>query len=68
MLDAGIVDEDIDAAELFCGKSHHGFDFGGLAHIRGAISDADSRVAGELGPRLLDCLGIAETVEHDIRT
>ena len=34
VLDAGVVDEHVDAAELFFRKGHHGLDLGRLAHVR----------------------------------
>ena len=33
MLNACVVDQNINAAKFLLGKLHHGFNFGGLAHV-----------------------------------
>ena len=33
MLNASVVHQNIDAAKFLLGKLHHGFNFGGLAHV-----------------------------------
>jgi hypothetical protein len=61
---AGVVDQNIDAAELVGCKLHHGFDLGGLAHV--------SAVVGHLYAQGADlsfgAFNVAEAVEHDIGT
>ena len=58
VLNASVVDQDVDAAKFFFGKLHHGFNFGGLAHV--------GAVVGHLGTQGCDvCLGscmVAKTV------
>jgi hypothetical protein len=48
VLDAGVVDQDIDSAKLFFGKPHHGFNFCGLAHV-GAMIDNLGTQSGNFG-------------------
>ena len=62
MLDAGVVDQDVDAAHRAHGVGHHLGDLLGLAHVGGVV--AELRVdALELGARRVD---IAKTIEHDV--
>ena len=37
MLNASVVDQNIDAAKFLLGKLHHGFNFCGLAHVGAVI-------------------------------
>ena len=37
MLNASVVDQNVDAAKLFFGKLHHGFNFGRLGHVGAVI-------------------------------
>jgi len=67
MLDAGVVDQDVAAAELLIGIGHHGFDLGRLAHVGAVVADADAvGLAGgqHLGAR---AFMVAKSVEHDVR-
>ena len=63
VLDAGVVDEDVDAAELARRVGHHGLDLGRLAHV-GAVVAGLHAERGDLRLRPVD---IAEAVEHDVR-
>ena len=62
MLDAGVIDKDVDAAELFGRHPHHVFDLGRLAHVGAVVGDLDA----VLGDRRLGPFDVAETIEHDI--
>ena len=66
MLDAGIVDEDVDGAEFLLGVGDHGGDLVGLAHVGGGIAHRDAVLLGEAGAQRLDLAGVAEAVEDDI--
>jgi hypothetical protein len=62
VLDAGVVHEDVDAAELRCGELHHVLDLAGFAHVGTVVLGANTE-RFDLG---LGCFGIAEAVEHDV--
>jgi hypothetical protein len=66
MLDAGIVDEDVDAAELAAREVDHGGDVAALADVGAAEGDADVVRPRHLRPRLLDRRRVAEAVDDDI--
>jgi hypothetical protein len=61
VLDAGVVDEDVDATHLAFGVRDHVRDLVGLAHVGGVVADIRVEV-DELGP---GCVHVAEAVEHD---
>jgi hypothetical protein len=65
-LDARIVDEDIDAAELFCSRCHHAGDGCAIGHVGAVIDDLHIVQAGEFGADVFYLVGIAEAVEHHI--
>ena len=66
MLDAGVVDEDVERAEALFAGAHHGLDFGRLAHIGAVVVDLAARACRtrDLGARRLH---LAEAVEHQSR-
>ena len=68
MLNAGVVDQDVDAAELGSGVFHHGLDVGGLAHIRTVVADLDAGCLAGIQYLGAWCFDIAKAVEHDIGT
>ena len=61
VLDAGVVHQDVDAAQLgdcFCDEATH---VAGIRHVRQMVGRL------QLGPELLDFRGITEAVQHDAR-
>ncbi len=66
MLRAGIVDQDIDPAELVGGVSDHALDRRGIGQVGVAVSRPRARSLGQLGPLLLDRRRLAKAVDHDI--
>jgi len=63
VLDAGVVDQDVDAAESVGRELHHVLDLIGLAHVGAVVFGAHA----ECGDLRLGRLGVAEAVEHDVR-
>ena len=67
VLDAGVVDQDVHAAELGCGVLEHVLDLRGAAHVRAVVGHAGAcGLAGgqHLGARTVH---VAKAVEHDVR-
>ncbi len=65
MLDAGIVDDDVDLAEAGDGALDHHVDGVAVRHVGAVIGDVDVVFVGERGALRLDLGRIAEAVEHD---
>ena len=63
MLDAGVVDEDVGAAELAVDVAHHLRDVVRLAHVGAVVA----HLHAERGDLRLRALDVAEAVEHDVR-
>ena len=61
MLDTGIVNEDVDRAELVGAAFIIRFDLGGLGHV-GAVVDRSESLAS-----LVDIVRVAEAVDHQLR-
>jgi hypothetical protein len=62
MLDAGVVDQNVDPAKALGGKAHHGLDLGRPAHVCAVVGHLHAQ---RLYLRL--CSGhIAKAVEHQI--
>ncbi len=61
VLDAGIVDQDVGAAELFGAALDHSLDFRRLGHV-GAVVDR-----AQLLTFAIDIGGVAEAVDHQLR-
>jgi hypothetical protein len=61
VLDAGVVDQDVDAAELGGSVGHHGLDLGRLAHVGAVVPHLDARAATSAR-----ALHVAKAVEHDV--
>ena len=53
-LDAGIVDQDIDRAELLLGVGDHGGDLVALAHVGAGIERLDPEILFDAAALLLD--------------
>jgi hypothetical protein len=67
MLDAGIVDEDVNRAEGVGRGLHHRFDLVDLGEVRAVVERLDAVVALEARALLFDRVGIAEAVDDDVR-
>jgi len=67
VLDAGIVDEDVHAAEFGIGVGEHRLDLGRLAHVGAVVADADGVLAGR-GDLGLGPVHVAEAVHDDVGT
>jgi hypothetical protein len=63
MLNAGVVDQDVDAAEFGGGVFHHGFDVGGLAHVGAVVADRTPAALPASAPRPR-AARVAKAVEH----
>ena len=63
MLDAGIVDQDVHAAQLAPGIFHQGDALLGLGQVGAVVEHADTELGGQIGAQFLDA--IAEAVQHD---
>ncbi|MNR28926.1 hypothetical protein D3C85_1462750 [compost metagenome] len=62
VLDPGVVDQDVDAAELALGQGEQRFDLGHVRQV-GRVMDCLHPVPGDLGQRRAR---VAEAVEHDV--
>ena len=65
-LDAGVVDENIDAAEPLFGVFDHRRDFVRLCHVGAVIERLDPELGFDGRARLLDLLGLSKSVEDDV--
>jgi hypothetical protein len=63
VLDAGVVDQHVGAAERLRHVLHHGLDFGRLAHVGAVVADLHA----ERGDLRLRPFNVAEAIEHDVR-
>jgi hypothetical protein len=63
VLDASVVHQNVDAAKGVGRKLHHGFNFGGFAHVCPVVCDFDAQ-GSDFGLR---ALRIAKAVQHDVR-
>ncbi len=66
MLDASIVDQNIEAAQLMLGEGHHVGNFVSTQHIGGMIAHAAAGSGFQLGTDTLNLGRVAEPVEDDI--
>ena len=62
VLDAGVVDQDVDRTDRAHGVGHHVLDLGGLAHVGAVVAD----LAAEGGDLALGRVDVAEAIEHDV--
>jgi hypothetical protein len=53
MLDAGVVDQDVDPPELGRRKGHHVLDLGGFAHVGAVVAHLHAHGRGHFGLRAL---------------
>ncbi|CFN77967.1 Uncharacterised protein [Bordetella pertussis] len=66
MLDARVVDQDIDAAQLGDGAGHQLPHRLALGQVGAVIAHLHAVLAGQPGPQFLDVRRVAESVEHDV--
>ena len=66
MLDAGIVDEDVERTESLLGRLHHGGDLGRLGHVGRRIDRLDAEILLDAAALLFDRGVVAEAVDGDI--
>ena len=66
MLNAGVVDEDVDGAKPARCFGDKAADLGGLRHVGRDKEGAHPMPLGESGAQALDRGGIAKAVQHDI--
>src|SRR3984957_2443254 len=66
VLDAGIVHQDIDAAQCLLRALDHADDLRRLAHVGARIDRFDPEVLLDAGPFGLDRGRVAEAVDHDV--
>ena len=66
VLDAGVVDQDVDAAEALGAKGHHGLDLVGAAHVGAVVVHRNSVGLAGGGHLGLGALRIAKTVQKDV--
>jgi hypothetical protein len=66
VLDAGVVDQDVDAAQAVHRGLHHGVDLLGLGHVGAVVADLDAELLCQPGTQRLDLRGVAEAVEHQV--
>jgi hypothetical protein len=62
MLDAGVVDQDVDGAEFGLAGTHHGLDLGRPGHVGAVVADAPAQP----GHVRLGAFHVAEAVEQDV--
>ncbi|MNT24328.1 hypothetical protein D3C72_1597950 [compost metagenome] len=62
MLDASVIDKDVDAAKFAFGIGEQVFDLRYIAQVRRVMADV-AAVSGHLGDRQV---GIAETIENQV--
>ena len=66
MLNARVIDQNIDAAEIGSRLFHHRLDLLGLAHVGTVIRHLDAKFRGESRANSLDFCGIAEAVQDEV--
>src|SRR4051794_18667223 len=66
MLDARIIDQDVNPTEFASRSRHHRLDGLRAAHIGGVIADGYAVVEGDCTTQSLDLTGVAEPIEHDV--
>ena len=65
VLDAGVVHQNIEAAEVIQRHGDHVGDRRGLRHVGRRIAHLDAELRNDLGLRFGDVFRLAEAVEHD---
>jgi hypothetical protein len=65
-LDAGVVDEDVDRAELTDRPAHHRLDGVLSRHVGAVVANLHPVVGGELRAQSFDVGGVAEAIQNDV--
>jgi hypothetical protein len=68
VLDAGVVDDDVEPAERALRLAHHGGDLLAAGDVGGRVADLDARSPGDLAPDALDLVGVAKAIQGDVGT
>src|SRR3712207_5339488 len=63
MLDTGIVDENVEAAEALQGEAHHPGDLARFGHVGSRIDRLAARLTSKGFKGVVDLLGLAETID-----
>ena len=66
VLDAGVVDEHVDAVHLPGRRRDHAAHLVGFRHVGRVVRDAHAVIGGESRAHALDLAGLAEAVQHDV--
>jgi hypothetical protein len=66
VLDAGVVDQDVQLAELGLGGLDHVGDLVGLGHVGAVVEHLDAMLLGQFGAGPLDGVHLAQAVEDDV--
>ena len=66
VLDAGVVDDDVDLAELGACQLGHRTNLVRTAHVGARVAHLHAVLALHFGTRELDLVGIAEAVQQDV--
>ena len=66
VLDAGVVDEDVDPAEFGGRLLDHAGDLVGLGHVRARVGGPHAACIGDVPAQPLDLAGVAEAVEQHV--
>ena len=66
MLDAGVVDDDVDLAELAAGVVGHGADGRGAGQVGGRVAHPHAVARFQLVAQAVDGVGLAEAVEQHV--
>jgi len=67
VLDAGVVDEDVDRAEAAERRLQHRLDGVGLRHVGAVVGDVHLAAIRQAHAQALDLRLVAESVEDDVR-
>jgi hypothetical protein len=67
VLDAGIIDEDVEPAEFAKRRCNHLGDRFRIRHVGAGIADTHAEILGDAALHRFDLFGLAEAVQHDVR-
>ena len=68
VLNAGVVHQDVDRAELFVGFPDHRFDRSRIGHVGRVVAHGDAVLCLEPRPNRFDLIEASQAVQYDIRT
>ena len=67
MLDAGVIDQNVERTQLALGVGDHGRDLRPLCHVGSVVESLDPEFLLDLGALGLDRRLVAEPVDDDVR-